>query len=155
MGIICQGLISTTTTLSFPGKNPTSSMRAMFGFHLQRDIQLIENVQKFGLGICSKQWDLEHLSNFNVPNLQSHPLQHKLCTTFKIVHNLISLPPSVFVPRPSRYQSNVFSEPFAHTNCFLHSFVPSTIPSWNSLPPNVTNAPTLPAFKAFYMHNSL
>jgi len=30
----------------------------------------------------------------------------------------------------------------------LHSFVPSTIPSWNSLPHNVTNAPTLPAFKA-------
>jgi len=26
--------------------------------HLKRDIQLIENVQKFGLRICSKQWDL-------------------------------------------------------------------------------------------------
>ena len=45
--------------------------------HLQRDIQLIENVQKFGLRICSKQWDLgydELLSNFSVPNLQSQAL---------------------------------------------------------------------------------
>ena len=40
-----------------------------------------------------------------------------------------------------------FFQPFAHNNCFLHSFVPSTISSWNSLPPNVTNALTLPAFK--------
>jgi len=57
--------------------------------HLQRDIQLIENVQKFGLRICSKQWDLgydELLSNFSVPNLQSRRLHHKLCTMFKIVH---------------------------------------------------------------------
>ena len=45
--------------------------------HLHRDIQLIENVQKFGLRICSKQWDLgydELLSNFSVPNLQSQAL---------------------------------------------------------------------------------
>ena len=99
--------------------------------------QLIENVQKFGLRICSKQWDLgydELWSNFSVPiafsriNLQLH---HKLCTIFKIVHNLISFPSSVF---PSRCWSNVYFQPFAHTNCFLHSFVPSTISSWNSLP---------------------
>jgi len=37
--------------------------------------QLIENVQKFGLRICSKQWDLgydELLSNFSVPIAFSH-----------------------------------------------------------------------------------
>jgi len=115
-----------------------------------RDIQLNENVQKFGLRICSKQWDLELLSNFSVPNLQSRQLHHKLCTMFKIIHNLISFPSSVFVPRPSRCRSNVFFQPFAHSNCFLHSFVPCTISSWNSLPTNVINALTLPAFKALY-----
>ena len=72
------------------------------------------------------------------------------CTMFKIVHNLISFPPSVFVPRPSICRSNVYFQPFARTNCFLHSFVPNTISSWNSLPTNVTNALTLPAFKALY-----
>ena len=121
--------------------------------HLQKDIQLIENVQKFGLRICSKQWDLGYdqlLSNFSVPNLQSRRLHHKLCTMFKIIHNLIPFPSSVFVPHPSRCQSNVFFQPFACTNCFLHSFVPSTISSWNSLPTNITNALTLPAFKALY-----
>ena len=121
--------------------------------HLQRDIQLIKNVQKFGLRICSKQWDLRYdklLSNFSLPNLQARRLHHKLCTMFRIVHNLISFPSSIFVPRPSRCWSNVFFQPFAHTNWFLHSFVPSTISSWNLLPANVTNAPNLPAFKALY-----
>ena len=105
--------------------------------HLQRDRLLIENVQKFGLRICAKQWDLgydELFTNFNVPKLQSCQVQHKLCTMFKILHDLISFPSSIFVHRPSRYRPNMYFQPFAHTNCFLHSFVPNTISSWNSLP---------------------
>ena len=43
---------------------------------------------------------------------------------FKIVHNLIVFPPSIFVPRQSRTGSNAYFQPFAHTNSFLHSFVP-------------------------------
>ena len=38
-----------------------------------------------------------------------------------------------------------------HTNSFLHSFVPSAISLWNSLPSNVTNTLTLPTFKT-YVH---
>ena len=66
---------------------------------------------------CSKQWDLGYdklLSNLSAPKLQSH----RLCKMFKILHNLISFPSSVFVPRPSRCWSNVIFQPFAHTNCF-------------------------------------
>ena len=68
--------------------------------HLHKEITLIENVQKFGLRICAKQWDLgynELMSNFDVCTLQSRHLEHKLCTMFKIVHNLISVPP-ILVP---------------------------------------------------------
>ena len=42
-------------------------------------------------------------------------------TMFKIVHNLIVFPPSIFVPRQSRTGSNAYFQPFAHTNSFLHS----------------------------------
>ena len=104
------------------------------GPHLLKDKTLIENVQKFGLRICAKQWDLgynELLSNFAVPTLQSRRLEHKLSTMFKIVHNLVIFPPSIFVPRQSRTGSNAYLQPFAHTNSFLHSFVPSTISLWN------------------------
>ena len=122
--------------------------------HLLKDKTLIENVQKFGLRICAKQWDLSYnelLSNFAVPTLQSRRLEHKLSTMFKIVHNLIVYPPSIFVPRQSRTGSNAYLQPFARTNSFLHSFVPSTISLWNSLPSNVTSILTLPTFKT-YIH---
>ena len=118
--------------------------------HLLKDKTLIENVQKFGLRICTKQWDLgynELLSNFAASMLQSRRLEHKLSTMFKIVHNLTVFPPSIFVPCQSRTGSNAYLQPFAHTNSFLHSFVPSTSSLWNSLPSNITSTLTLPTFK--------
>ena len=87
--------------------------------HLLKDKTLIENMQKFGLRICAKQWDLSYikiLSNFAVSMLQSRQLEHKLSTMFKIVQNLIIFPPSIFVPRQSRSGCNAYLQPFAHTN---------------------------------------
>jgi len=46
------------------------------------NITLIENVQKFGLRICAKQWDLgydELMSNFDICTLQTCHLEYKLC----------------------------------------------------------------------------
>ena len=88
-------------------------MQAMFGtpMHLLKDKTLIENVQKFGLRICAKRWDLSYnelLSSFTVSTLQSRRLEHKLSAMFKIVHNLIIFPPSVFVPCQSRTGSNAY-----------------------------------------------
>ena len=79
--------------------------------------------------------------------LQTHRLEHKLCTMFKTVHNLISFPP-ILVPQHSRIGYNAYLQPFAHTNSFLYFFVPSTISLWNSLPSNVTSTPTLAIFEA-------
>ena len=119
--------------------------------HLQKDKVMLENVQKFGLRICARQWDLgynELLSNFHAPTLQDRRLYHKLCNMYKIVNNLISFPPSIFVPRHSSHHANTYVQPFAHSNAFLHSYVPSTVSSWNSLSSNITNQPTLPTFKS-------
>ena len=119
--------------------------------HLQKDKVMLENVQKFGLRICARQWDLgynELLSNFHAPTLQDHRLYHKLCNMYKIVNNLISFPPSIFVPRHSSHHANTYVQPFAHSNAFLHSYVPSTVSSWNSLSSNITNQSTLSTFKS-------
>ena len=71
--------------------------------HLLKDKKLIENVQKYGLRICTKQWNLSYnelLSNFAVSMIQSHQLEHKLSTMFKIVHNLMFfLPPFLYHTR--------------------------------------------------------
>jgi len=101
----------------------------------KRHITLIENVQKLGLGICAKQWNLgydERISSFDGCTLQTRLLEHKLCTMFKTVHNLISFPP-ILVPR--------------HTSNLLLTQTPSYTPlflalyTWNSLPSNVTSTP--------------
>jgi len=73
----------------------------MYGTPTYKKTTLMENVQKFGLRICAKKWDLgydEHMSNFDVCTLQTRRLEYKLCTMFKNVHNLISFAP-ILVPR--------------------------------------------------------
>ena len=119
--------------------------------HLQKDRLLLENVQKFGLRVCARQWDLgyeELLSNFCVPTLQDRRLYHKLCNMYKIVNNLIFFPFSVFVPHPSSHRPNTYVQPYAHTNVFLQSYVPSSISRWNSIPVHITSQPSLSTFKS-------
>jgi len=58
------------------------------------------------------------MSNFDVCTLQTRRLEHKLCTMFKIVNNLISFPP-ILVPRHSRIGYNAYLQLFAHTKSSL------------------------------------
>jgi len=138
-------------TIIVPSKTPPRVCKRCLGSSPTETYSSLKNVQKFRLRICSKQWDLDYdelLSNFSVLTF-SH-----VDYITSSAQCLRSYPSSVFVPRPmcSRFQSNVFFQPFAHANCFLHSLVPSTIPSWNSMPTNITNALTLPAFNKYCIH---
>ena len=106
-----------------------------------KDINQLESVQKSGLRVCAKQWDFSYnelLSNFTLNNRRLHL---KLATMYKIVHDLLVFPP-VFVHHSTRayVNSNIFIQPYAHTNSFLYSFVPHPISLWNSLPYSITNA---------------
>ena len=59
-------------------------------YHLN-EITLLEGVQKFALRLCAKNWNLgycELLNLFNLPSLENRRLYVRLCTLFKIVHNL-------------------------------------------------------------------
>jgi len=91
--------------------------------NLQKDKRLLESVQKFALRICAKQWDLgydELMMNFNVPSLQNRRLYHKLCTMYKIVHDLISF------PRLFLYLTPIVTMPThlsSHLQEPIHSFI--------------------------------
>ena len=59
--------------------------------HLQRDIQLLEKTQKFACRMCIKTWDVgyeELWSTLNLPSPNGR-LFLKLCTVFKMIHNLL------------------------------------------------------------------
>ena len=67
--------------------------------HLQRDMQLLEKTQKFACRMCTKTWDVSYeelLSTLNFLSLSNHNLFLKLCTVFKIIHNLCYFPSGDF-----------------------------------------------------------
>ena len=96
-------------------------------------------MQKFALCMCSKQWKVGYYNlraSFGVPSLSDCRLYLNLCMMYKIViiHNLIYFPVSVFVPRVTRSSANqLYVQPFARTNAYYYSFVPSTCSVWNCL----------------------
>ena len=119
----------------------------------QSDINQLESVQKFALKLVSRRWDAgyEELTNLvDLPQLRRRRLHLKLAQVYKIVHELCDFP-EVFQMQVSR--SNRLARdfticcPFARTNYFYHSFVPSSIRAWNSLDETVVNAPTLHSLK--------
>ena len=116
--------------------------------HLVKNITKVENVQKFALKMCLKNWDSNYqdlLDLAQMPTRQNRRLYLKLCTLHKIIHGFFYFPPGVFIPQPSRHCSHalpLLHQPLAHTNAYQGSFVPSTISAWNHLPHDalVTNS---------------
>ena len=93
--------------------------------YFQKDTTLIENVQKFHLRICAKQWDLGYNELLTLQSLLSNLADwNKLSTMFKIVHNLIFFPTSTFVPSQSRtvYLQPLHTQTLSWTLLFLTLF---------------------------------
>ena len=124
--------------------------------HLIKDKNALESVQKFGLRICSRKWTASYqelLDIFQLPSLENRRLFLSLSTFFKIIHNIIYFLPN-YCPFPlsSSFRCNhlhQYSIPFAHTNCYKHSFLPNSISLWNNLPLEAVNCTTLPTFKYY------
>ncbi len=101
--------------------------------HLQRDIRLLEDVQKFGLRVCSKQWDMgyqELLDMFSLPSLENRRLYLKLCHLFKIIHGLCFFPPETVIPNFNLTHSSrsfLLQQLLSQTNSFYHSFIPDSV----------------------------
>ena len=74
------------------------SMLPKYGTHMhpQKDIRLLEGVQKFVLRMCSKDYDMnceDLLQTFQLPELPTRRLYLRLSLLFKIVHeSFFSLP---------------------------------------------------------------
>ena len=121
--------------------------------HLLKDINKIENVQKFALGLCVKQWSQDYeslLSICDLPTLATRRKYLGLCTMYKIINGHVFFPSQVFAPRvtPLRpAQQMLFCQPFARTNSFQHSFVPHACSLWNNMPLSLRSADSISTFK--------
>ena len=100
--------------------------------HLQKDVDMLENVQKFAMKLITRKWDQGYAQlteMVDLPTLQSRRLHLKLYTMCFI----LSMVYVTFLPLSMRHQSycerrarsHLLHQPFARTNAFLYSFVPS------------------------------
>ena len=120
-----------------------------------KDIQMLENTQKFALRICFKDWSSQYddlLERANLSTLASRRKQAKLCHLFKILHGLTDCrcaPINYKRPKYSTRQvSNLSLQDLpGNTYQFLSSFYPHSISLWNSLPPSNQTLTTLYSFK--------
>ena len=83
--------------------------------------------------------DYAHLlSQFNIPTLADRRLCLSLCTTYKIINELVDFTQNTYLLKsPTNLRSSNASlllQPFARTNAYQFSFVPLSCSVWNKLP---------------------
>ena len=119
-------------------------------------ISSLEKVQHFALKIASKSWSSSYeslLSKFHLPTLHLRLTKAKLIQFFKLHHNIshsLNNPPLTlsYPIRCTRSSSlHNFSELRCRTTAYLHSFYPSAIKQWNSLPEEAKSTDSLSLFK--------
>ena len=122
---------------------------------LKKDRLLLECTQKFALRMCLKDWNLHYsslLCSSHLPSLADRRKYLKLCILFKFIHQLASSPTSFELRhRDSRFGFTQYKlmQPFARTNSYLYSFLPSTIHLYNDLPLDILCAVSFSVFKSF------
>ena len=94
----------------------------------------------------------ELLSRLNIPLLGARRQLSKATMLYKALHGHVdwSPPAGALIPAPRAFRGRLdrFLQPHSRTNSHQHSFFPSAIRLWNSLPVEVSLAPTVSAFKS-------
>ena len=109
--------------------------------HHKTDIENIEKVQKRAARFATSNYKMEEGSTrTNMIQLNWKPLverraELKLLTFFKAKHQLVDIP--FYHLKQNVRRSNNFFIPPSNVDSHLHSFYPSTIRLWNSLPNNL------------------
>ena len=123
--------------------------------YLHRDTQKLEMVQNFALKVCLKKWNCSYselLCESRIPELSDRRKILSLLYLYKAANGLMPVPDGIIVPHLCDHNTrssnrNTYIQPFARTNTYHHSFFPSIISLWNSLPKSVVSAPSVQSFK--------
>ena len=123
--------------------------------HLSKDIQALENTQKFALRVCLKDFRANYdllLSRSGFPLLSARRELLKLCMLFNILSGRAVFPGLPVsrrtLPYPSRLPNSIQLTTLpAKTNSLKYSFFPSSVIAWNSLNFDVASKNSLLSFK--------
>ena len=122
---------------------------------LKKDIQALENVQKFALRVCSKSSSSDYdtlLDTLSIPTLSDQREILKLCLLLNILTGRVIYPSCPITvehsPYITRYSNTLqLVIPRACSNQYKHSFLPSTIVKWNGLNFDANGCNSLNSFK--------
>ena len=103
--------------------------------YLQKDITLLERVQRFALRISLKEWHCSSdvlTQHANLPSLRNRRAYLKLCALFKIINRLFVFQGDIVNFRPLEHimqtrsrSSQLIHRPFARANSFFSFFCAS------------------------------
>ena len=119
--------------------------------HLVKDAEALEKVQRFGLRMCLKKWDLDQeqlLQASNLVSLSDRRAHAKLSHLYKIMNELTDYPNAPLIHKVHHYNARQANPrqlvlPRAKTLQYQRSFFPDTIKRWNSLPAEVLSSTSL------------
>ena len=120
------------------------------------DIYQLEAVQRRATRFVTNCYDryqsvTDMLRSLEWPILAQHRDHSKIIMMYKIVHNIVHIQPDI----PLTYSNAVntrghhlkMQQPATRIDAYLHSFFPSAVKLWNSLPSNLIDSPSLDNFK--------
>ena len=123
--------------------------------HQSNQIENLEKIQRRAARFVTGNYTLiEGNTKKNMSLLNWHPLEErrariKLFTLFKALQGSLEIPTTDLVPLDSktRRKKHNFFLPQSNVDSHLHSFFPSTIRLWNSLPMSIKACETPTSFK--------
>ena len=125
---------------------------------LTKDINLLEGVQRRAARWVQSDYRTTSsvtnmLKELGMSSLQNRRKQQRLVLMFKIMNNLVGVPPDDLdlAQADGRTRSNHKFKLRCHrptTKNSRHSYVNTTIPEWNSLPASIAEADSLSEFKS-------
>ena len=125
--------------------------------HTQCNIRKLEMVQRRAARYVCNRWHntssvAEMLGQLEWESLEHRRLNARLCTMYKIMHGAAQIPWQQHLTHSTRTtrRSHAWrlTPLLPHNDTYKYSFLPRTIVSWNSLPPDVLSKPSLEAFRA-------
>ena len=139
---------------------------AVWDPHLEKDISQIEKVQRnaarFVKGDYNKQSSVTSMmKELNWKSLQTRRREQRLTLLFKIINNLVAIPPDNYVTFNTRVIRNRHNRQIRvkspNNNSYKFSFMPRTIVDWNDLSQEEVDCQTLSQLKAalqkkIYLH---
>ena len=120
------------------------------------DIYQLEAVQRRAARFAMKCYDryqsvTDMLRSLEWPTLVQRRDHSKIIMMYKIVHNIVHIQPDIPLTYPDAVNTRGhhlnMQQPATRIDAYLHSFFPSAVKLWNSLPSNLIDSPFLDNFK--------